>query len=256
MMALVQTSAQVLLVGTVGAVVYASLMRALRARAAFDAAAVERASAQRRVLTTRLSALQAQVEPAFLFDTLAQIETLCGKASDAAERVLDHLIEYLRAALPQSRSEGSTLGRETRLVEAYLAIVQSRMGGRLAFSVAVPDELAEANFAATLLLPLVDNALRHGIEPLPLGGRVDVRAERRDDRLRVVVADTGAGDPTAIREGEGLRVLRERLGELFGEAGRFSLQSNGAHGTAAILEVPYEGMPIQGAGWLADVGTQ
>lgn len=219
---------------------YVRLLHARRMQAAFADAEVERARASRQVLASRLAAMQARVEPRFLFSTLAQVEALYERDAPGADRVLDDLIAYLRAALPQLRGEGSSLGKEAQLAEAYLRIVQARMGSRLDFAFDIPADLADTGFPPMLLLPIIDNALRHGLEPLPLGGRIDVRARVEGNRLALTISDNGLGNASALREGPGLATIRERLHGLFGDDVELALTATEPHGITATIEVPYE----------------
>jgi sensor histidine kinase YesM len=220
--------------------VYVRLTHARRMQAALADAEVERARASRQLLASRLAAMQAQVEPKFLFNTLAQVETLYERDAASADRMLDHLIAYLRAALPQLRDDGSTLGREVQLAEAYLRIVQARMGSRLDFTFDIPPSLSESGFPPMLLLPIIDNALRHGLEPLPLGGRIDGQAAVEGNRLSVVVSDNGVGNASGLKEGSGLATIRERLHGLFGDDAQLALTAAQPHGITATIELPYE----------------
>jgi hypothetical protein len=227
-----------LLEGGLVVLIYARLRIAQRTRAALAAAELERATTTRQVLSSRLSSLQAQVEPRFLFNALADIEALYDTNAVKGERMLHELIAYLRAALPRLRSEGSTLRDEVELVRAFLAVMQVRKSDRLVFDVAVSPELGNASFPPMVLLPLVDNALRHGLEARPLGGRIALRATQQQDRLRVEVADDGTGRASAIVEARGLVTLRERLRGLYADQASLTLASNHPRGIAAIVDVP------------------
>jgi Histidine kinase len=227
-----------LLFGGLAVFVYVRLRRLQRRQAEFERAELERAGASRNVLRAQLATLQAQVEPAFLFNALSQIEALYDRDIGNAERLLDALIDYLHAVLPTLRGANSTLARETELVSAYLRIVQTRMGSRLEPVFDVPPELAANPFPPMLLLPLIDNALRHGIEPLPLGGRIVVRATASANRLRLDVSDNGLGNATDLREGGGLTALRARLAGLFGQSATLRFSAAQPHGVIASIEVP------------------
>jgi hypothetical protein len=226
-----------LLFGGLGVFVYVRLSRVRRTQAAFEQAELERVTASRQVLKSQLAAMQARVEPKFLFNTLGHVEALYERDAASGDRMLDSLIMYLRAALPQLRAEDSTLARESDLAEAYLRIVQVRMGSRLEFDVAIPRELDAVPFPPMLLLPLVENAIQHGLEPLSLGGRIEVSAARHAGCLRLSVSDNGLGDAAEIREGDGLTMLRERLDKLFGGRATLSLNTNLPRGVTATIEV-------------------
>ncbi|GGY58945.1 sensor histidine kinase [Pseudoduganella albidiflava] len=190
-------------------------------------------------LAAELKSLQAQVEPHFLFNTLANTRYLARHAPDQAVRMLDHLIAYLRAALPDLRSEASTLGRECELAEHYLALMAIRFGDRLDAQVDCPAALRAASLPPLMLMTLVENAIRHGVEPKPGKVRVRVSASAGQGMLRIVVADDGAGlGGTVLGSGVGLRNLRERLAALHGGRAGFELRTGGGGWTEAELVLP------------------
>lgn len=230
--------ANFLLLGGLAVFVYVRLRRVKRIQAAFERAELARAGAGRQVLTSRLATMQARVEPTFLFSTLGQIEALHERDVAGADRMLDDLIDYLRAALPQLRGDPSTLARECELADAWLRIVRTRMGSRLEFEIAIADGVGAARFPPMLLLPLIDNAVRHGLEPLPLGGKVEVHAAGDNDRLWLTISDNGLGNLMMLREGHGLMSLRERLAGLYGRDATLALRATRPHGITATIEVP------------------
>jgi signal transduction histidine kinase len=218
-----------------------------RAAAALHRLEAERHLLARQAAEAKLKLLQAQVEPHFLFNTLASVQYLVETDPAQAGRMLDHLVGYLRAALPQLRAESSTLGREAELAREYLSILQMRLGPRLAFAVDIPASLVAVPFPANLLISLVENAIRHGIEPAADGGRVELCAQQRGDTLEVSVVDTGCGlenasasAPGAPDAGVGLANVRERLATLFGERGSLALEPNLPRGTRATLTLPLQ----------------
>jgi LytS/YehU family sensor histidine kinase len=187
--------------------------------------------------------MQAQVEPHFLFNTLASVQFLTETDPPAANRLLGHLIAYLRAALPQLRAASTTLGKEVELCEAYLNILRTRIGPRLSFAIDVPDALRSFAFPPNLRFSLVENAIKHGIEPSADGGAIEVRARRDGDKLTVEVTDTGRGlvdDAVRPGGGVGLGNVRERLAALYGSRGRFTLAPMAPRGTRAALEIPID----------------
>jgi LytS/YehU family sensor histidine kinase len=183
--------------------------------------------------------LQAQIEPHFLFNTLATIKRLYMVDLAQGKAMLRDLTDYLRAALPQMRESGSTLERELALSRAYLNVQQVRMGARLKVDITAPEELLVACLPPMMLPTLVENAVRHGLNPLPQGGTIRIRAERDGDRLRVVVADNGAGFHEAAGPGVGLANTRERLATLYGAEGRLKFDGNSEGGITAAIELPY-----------------
>ena len=147
----------------------------------------------RQAVEAELKLMQAQVEPHFLFNTLASVQYLTETDPPQATKLLGHLLAYLRAALPQLRTTNTALGKEIEMAEAYLNILKMRMGSRLDFTVDVPESLRQAPFPPGLLISIVENAIEHGLESQALGGRVDIEAKRVNDVLRVSVTDSGAG---------------------------------------------------------------
>ncbi|MES2950667.1 MAG: histidine kinase [Pseudomonadota bacterium] len=207
----------------------------------------ELSDVSRQVTEARLQTLQAQVEPHFLYNTLANVQALNEVDPPAANLMVGHLIQYLRASLPKMRESTSTVGQELELVRAYLNILQMRMGARLEFSITAAEDLLAYAFPPMMLPSLVENAIKHGLEPQREGGRIDIVVERVQEGasqyLRVQVKDTGKGltdqSPQA-GSGLGLTNLRERLAALYGSSGRFWLTSNEPKGAVAALEVPLQ----------------
>ena len=200
-------------------------------------AEADRERLARQGVQAELKLLQAQIEPHFLFNTLANVRHLVQSGSPDALAMLDHLIHYLRTALPEIRSEGSTLGREVELARAYLEIMRLRMGGALQVEVEVPADLAAHPFPPLMVITLVENAIKHGVAPVGRG-TIRVRASADAGRVRVEVDDDGTGLAGAIGQGVGLANLRERLRAMHGEAARLVLESREPAGTRASIEVP------------------
>ena len=219
-------------------------MYILREKAARDRENLMRAEADRQkleknVLEARLALLQAQVEPHFLFNTLANVRELVVSGSPKAATVLDTLIAYLRTAVPRLHEEGTTIGQEVQLVRAYLELMHLRMPDRLQFDVQADTATLELRCPPTTLLTLVENAIRHGIDPSEEGGRIDVRVELWDGRCRVRVTDTGLGlHRTDGGLGTGLAALRERLELVFGRDVQLRIAPIDPHGVRAEAEFP------------------
>jgi signal transduction histidine kinase len=211
--------------------------RDVRQRMAILQAEAEQERLARAGVQAELKLLQAQVEPHFLFNTLANVRYLVQTGSPDAIAMLDHLIHYLRTALPEIRSDGSTLGREAELARAYLEIMRLRMGGALEVAIDVPEELARTPFPPLMVITLVENAIKHGVAPKGRG-RISIRASVENGRLRVEVSDDGRGLEEPIGRGLGLANVRERLAALFGPDARLELVSGEAGGTRALIEVP------------------
>ncbi|MEO8134027.1 MAG: histidine kinase [Betaproteobacteria bacterium] len=192
----------------------------------------------RQMAETRLHLLQAQIEPHFLFNTLASAQQLAsGKAPDAAQ-LLGHLTRFLRAAMPRLRDGDATLGQEIEMIGAYLAIMQTRLGDRLRYRIEIDPALAALPFPSVMLMTLVENAIKHGIEPMKEGGDIDIAVSRAGDLLHAVVADTGAGFGAVVGSGVGLDNIRERLAVRYGRQGVLKLSANTPRGFVACLEIP------------------
>ena len=186
----------------------------------------------------RLAALQAQVEPHFLFNTLAHVRALYKRDPERGRRMLDRFLDYLEAALPQVRQADTTLEQELELARAYLDIQQIRIGGRLAFTIEVPADLARLRFPPLMLLTLVENAIKHGIAPQTEGGAIGIVARADERRLRIEVRDTGAGLSQVAGSGMGLANVRARLAALFGAGARLVIEPNAPRGVVAAIEIP------------------
>ena len=202
---------------------------------------------QRQLVQARLKLLQAQVEPHFLFNTLAAVDYLIETDAKRASVMQKTLISYLRAALPQMRQESSTLGREITLIRAYLQLLKLRIEDRLDFDIKVAPNLESAVFPPMVLQTLVENAIKHGIEPKPEGGRITVLAEIVEGQLRVDVVDTGVGLPDGdifghSKNGTGLGLdnIRNRLALLYPGASKMELRSGHEGGTLVRLSIPYQ----------------
>jgi two-component sensor histidine kinase len=201
---------------------------------------LEKSELERKSLDTRLRLLQAQVEPHFLFNTLANVQALVDAGSPQASSVLKSLIAYLRAAVPRMQAVGTTLGQELDLVRAYLELMQMRIPDRLKFALHIEPEANALQCPPMTLLTLVENAVRHGIDPREEGGRIDVDVWLRDGRCHVRVTDTGAGlkSTTGGGLGTGLSTLRERMQLAFGGDAQLRLTEVQPHGVCAELEFP------------------
>ena len=237
--------------GTVFSIALISLLISLvlsviffwRERAAHAEAAIERERArsegiERQAVVGQLRALQAQIEPHFLFNTLANVTTLIDPDPAAAKRMLESFIRFLRSSLAATRAESTTLGEEAELIASYLDVLQIRMGARLRYAIDIPPGLRGFSLPPMLLQPIVENAIRHGLEPKVEGGEVALAARREGERVRIDVTDTGAGFGAATRGGVGLTNIRERLRLLYGDAGRLEIADNAAGGARVTLTVP------------------
>jgi len=200
------------------------------------------ANLERRLTEAQMATLQAQVEPHFLFNTLALIGQLIETDQKEAARVHGHLIEYLRASLPQMRSAkgtGGTLGKQVELSRAYLAIMQARMKERLAVRVEVPDFLGSAPFPPMMLQTLIENSIKHGLEPKVAGGTITVRARVEGAILHVDVLDDGVGFNLHAGNGVGLANIRERLALLYGKNAELVIETPASGGACVSIRLPY-----------------
>jgi LytS/YehU family sensor histidine kinase len=183
--------------------------------------------------------LQAQVEPHFLFNTLANVQALVDVGSPQAPKVLASLIAYLRAAVPRMHEAATTLGQELELVRAYLELMKMRMPDRLDFALHADPGASAQQCPPMTLLTLVENAVRHGIDPSEEGGRIEIEARLSDGRCVVRVTDTGVGLAAAGGGlGTGLSTLRERLEVAFGADARLEVEALEPHGVRAEIVMP------------------
>jgi len=200
---------------------------------------LEKSELERQALDARLHLLQAQVAPHFLFNTLANVQALVDAGSPKASEVLRSLVAYLRAAVPRIQDSATTLGHELELVRAYLELMHMRMPDRLQFSLHADDAALGLQCPPMTLLTLVENAVRHGIDPSEEGGRIEVHVRRHGDRCLVRVSDTGVGlRSTGGSLGTGLSTLRERLQLVYGDDALLQLGAEGPKGVSAELDLP------------------
>lgn len=200
---------------------------------------LERSQLERNALDARLRLLQAQVEPHFLFNTLANVQALVDAGSPHASRVLASLIAYLRAAVPRMHDPSTTLEQELHLVRAYLDVMQMRIPDRLQFSLRVDPAAKNLPCPPMTVLTLVENSVRHGIDPSEEGGRIDIDVLLRNDRCIIRVSDTGVGLQTSSDGlGTGLSTLRERLRLAYGGSAQLRLLAVEPHGVCAELDLP------------------
>lgn len=207
-------------------------------------AAAERESMQRQLSETRMQMMQAQVEPHFLFNTLASVEYLIETDPPRASAMQRSLIQYLRAVLPQMRDNAvvTNLGREADMVQAYLNLLKMRMEERLTVDMQIPEGLRSAAFPPMMLQSMVENAIKHGLECKAEGGTLRITAEVASGKLRVKVSDDGVGFGVMPSDGTGLGLptIRERLKLLHGDQGTLNIAANSPSGVIATIEVPYQ----------------
>jgi sensor histidine kinase YesM len=226
----------------------------------------------------KLKLLESQLEPHMLFNTLANLRVLIALDPERAQAMLDHLIAFLRATLAGSRHSAHSLADEFARLQDYLELMKIRMGERLQTRLALPADLAAYQVPSLLLQPLVENAIKHGLEPNVDGGLIDVTASRQGDVLVIEVRDTGAGlsDPAlrarpALNDGDatnpaaashfGLVQVRERLANLYGKTAALTLETavdhpDGDGGALATIRIPLAGMASAHGGTVGEYRSE
>jgi LytS/YehU family sensor histidine kinase len=197
-----------------------------------------RMALEKESLSANLRLLQAQIEPHFLFNTLSNVVSLIDTQPTKGKAMLLDLTQYLRTSLSRTLPEKTTLDQEIKMIKAYLNIQKIRMDERLNFKIDVPDALRQQSFPPMLLQPLVENAVKHGLEPKIEGGEIIIKALEENELLRVEIMDDGLGFSDFNKSGVGIVNVRERLALLFGEKGRLMIEEKEPHGVRAIIEVP------------------
>ncbi|WJF91531.1 histidine kinase [Paraburkholderia bonniea] len=217
-------------------------VQSLKVRAALEKQRREAAELRQSETAARLALLQAQIEPHFLFNTLANVRSLIERDPSAASAMLDNLNRYLRASLGRTRKPVSSLEEELELIDALLSIAAMRLGNRLRYTITLPPALRFLPLPPLLFQPLVENALIHGVEPSIEGGEIHVDVEREANMLRLRVVDTGVGlsRVSKLYGGVGLSNVRARLATLYGGAAHLSIESNPIRGVTAQLLIPLQ----------------
>ena len=228
-------------IGMVIALTLAVRQRASDLAARLHDTEINRLRLEQQQVEVQLQVLQLQIEPHFLFNTLATVRRLHQTDPPRGRDTLSGFIHYLRASLPEMRRSETTLGRELDLIVAYLDVLRVRMGERLRVEIDVPPALRERRVPPLSLATLVENSIKHGLAPLPEGGTIGIRARVDGDRLEVCVTDTGAGFTASGGSGMGLANLRVRLRGLYGDRGVLRLEPNRPQGLAATIVIPDSG---------------
>jgi len=219
--------------------------REYRAMTAHLEAEAKQSETSRQLAESKLKLLQLQIEPHFLFNTLGSAQQLAEKGAPEAARLIGDLIRFLRGVAPALRDEMTTMRQEAAMIRAYLGIMQTRLGKRLVWTVTVADDAVDCTIPPGMVITLTENAIKHGIEPSPRGGRIDVTVEREGANLVLVVADTGAGLKSGLSSGGiGLANIRERMELLYGESATLSLEENEPSGFRARIVLPAS-RPVQ-----------
>jgi sensor histidine kinase YesM len=223
--------------------------RALQTDTAAHAAELARAQLQQGESEQQLALLQAQIEPHFLFNMLGNVRRLYRTHPRAGAEAIGSLMRYLRTALPQLRNRRTSLGEEVAAARAYLDLFQLRMGTQLGFSIAADGELNDVEFPPMLLITLVENAIKHGLEPAG-GGRIEVRARRRRGLLEVAVSDDGVGFGATATSGTGVGLVnaRRQLAARYEGRARLTLERREPRGARATITIPLESARVTGPG--------
>jgi len=216
-----------------------AITRRIAERRRGEQASAQQTSTEKELAVAKLNLLHAQIEPHFLYNTLANAQILTRTDPARADEMLGNLIAYLRSSMPRPENAPSTLGEELERSRAYLEILRIRMGDRLKLQIEVPESLKSAAFPAMMLQTLVENAIKHGLEPKYGGGTIWILARENAGQLTVTVADDGQGfNAQSSGTGIGLKNVRERLKLAYGTAASFVIAANFPNGVAATITVP------------------
>ena len=230
-----------LVISAILSAIFFAREREAKAKAALVAERLRVEQVERQATLANLRALQAQIEPHFLFNTLANATSLIDAEPARARHMLEAFIRFLRASLAATRRSTTTLADEFAMLRDFLEVLAVRMAGRIATRVDLPEALASIEIPPMLLQPLVENAVRHGLEPKIEGGAITISARLEEERLVLEVADTGVGFRDSGSGGVGLENIRERLRLAYGEAGRLSIREGRDGGTIATVTLPRGG---------------
>ena len=228
------------LMGGAIVVIYETMRRHQRNQQQLYASKLRHKILDNQLIESRIKMMEAQIEPHFLFNTLATVKRLYRTEPVGGARMVARLKEYLQAALPQIRHGIPTLASEIELARAYLEILQIRMGARLEFNIEVPPQSRTAPFPAMVLITLVENAIKHGLNPLPKGGRIEIHVFDSIDKVAVEVRDNGVGFQVGAGtsgSGIGLANIRSRLAAVYGSGASMGLMQNNPTGVIARVEI-------------------
>jgi sensor histidine kinase YesM len=234
---LLQTIILVITFGSVASYFFYSKSRLRISMEEIQQERIKRLSSEKEALEANLRLLQAQIEPHFLFNTLSNVLSLIDTDPIHGKSMLVDLIHYLRTSLSRTLPDPVTLDQEIDMIKAYLNIQKIRMGERLHFKIELSDEVRKYPFPPMLLQPLVENAVKHGLEPKVEGGEIMIKAVEEGNLIRIEVMDTGLGFSSFDKTGMGIGNVRERIKLLYGEKGRLIFEENKPNGVRAIIEV-------------------
>lgn len=202
---------------------------------------LKRLDLEKKAIETELKILQTQVEPHFLFNTLSNVISLMDTDPEKARIMMEYFTCFLRSSLLMSRSKAITISQEIEIIKKYLNIHSVRMGDRLNYQINIPDILLDCRIPPLLLQPLVENSIKHGLEPKIGGGEILIQGEIEGNVVKIAIADSGIGiNESTINSGFGLDNIRKRLRMFYNGHGRLILEENKPSGVRAIIEIPYE----------------
>jgi sensor histidine kinase YesM len=200
---------------------------------------IKRLTSEKKAAEANLKLLQAQIEPHFLFNTLSNVLSLLDTDAEKGKSMLMDFVHYLRTSLSKIRGDTTTLGQEIEMIRAYLNIFKVRMGDRLRYSIDIPASMADFPIPPMLIQPLVENAIKHGLEPKIEGGEISIAGEEKNGVVRLEIVDTGLGFRQERHSGMGLSNIRDRLESLYGDRSQLILEENQPCGLKATIEVPH-----------------
>lgn len=226
--------------GSIALVFFVYRERIHKTRTTLQSEMIKNLDNEKAIAETRLRMLQAQIEPHFLFNTLSNVISLIDIAPEKSKKLLESLTDFLRASLKRSAEVDYSLIRETELVSHYLDIIKLRLGKRLNYALHIQDDIHDCRLPPLLLQPLVENAVKHGIEPLAEGGLIDITISRTDSRLVIAVSDNGKGLSVESSNGFGLTNIRDRIRSFYKGEGHLKIMENQSGGVTATIQIPYE----------------
>lgn len=223
-----------LLFGSIVSYVFISLQRLSDEK-------IKRLEVEKNAIVTEIKLLQSQMEPHFLFNTLSTILSLIDTDQEKAKQMLESFTAFLRTSLVTGRNETTTLSQELDVVKNYLKIYAVRMGDRLRYRIDVPDSLRDFRVPPLIIQPLVENAVKHGLEPSVRGGELLIQGQQEGDRVRITVSDSGMGiNESSAGNGISLENIRKRLDLLYQGRASLTFAENEPTGVKVVIEIPYE----------------
>lgn len=238
---IVQTILFGLLFGSIISYIFISREKISAGNALLMEEKFKRLALEKKAVETEFQFLQSQIEPHFLFNTLSNVMSLIDTSPGRAKTMLGDFVSFLRSSLSLRRDSTITISQEMDLISNYLNILRVRMGDRLKVDISVHEDVREHPIPPLLIQPLVENAVKHGLEPKPEGGAIAVICESRSGKVRIEVSDSGRGIGDSVGgTGIGLANIEKRLNLLYGSKGRLTLHERKPSGVTAVIEIPYE----------------